>query len=367
MTPARPPDSVQNGSPSTGEPSAREPSGEAHGDRERDGAESRRIQVDVEPAGEDRGLDHQAGRVEAVEPGEDQHQAHEGHVRVVRSEGPGAALHVELADPRPEVEEHAQSERARDAVDDERGDRVVEAELRDEPAAGAPAPGRVRDPDRRAEQDGQEQVGGEPDALDEGAGHDRAGRPGEEQEGEEEDGADVILEVRPHRRRPGRGRAAEAREGLGARVAVQRVRPDGGEAGLEAAVDVPAEVVEGRCHDGDREDVLHRRRHDVLASRGARLVGHEAGVDQPHDHDGEEVELLRQDQRVEADLGLKLLHGRGLGEQRSERRHQLALLDTHAIKAPATPNPRQTYETSRTWPRYDFPTFSGCEVSPADI
>ena len=76
---------------------------------------------------------------------------------------------------------------------------------------------------------------------------------------------------------------------------------------LEAAVDVPAEVVEGRRDDGDREDVLHRRRHDVLASRGARLVRHEADVDQPHDHDGPEVELLGQDLRVERDLLLQLL------------------------------------------------------------
>src|SRR3712207_8881413 len=55
----------------------------------------------------------------------------------------------------------------------------------------------------------------------------------------------------------------------------------------------------GRSHDGDREDVLHRRGHDVLAPRHARLVGHEAGVDQPHEHDGEEVELLAQDRGVD--------------------------------------------------------------------
>ena len=179
-----------------GEPAAREAAGEADRDRERDRAERRRGQVDVEPAREDRRLDHQAGGVEAVEPGEDEHQAHQGHVRVVRSEGARPALHVELADAWPEVEQNAEGERTGDAVDDERGDRVVEAELRDEPAAGAPAPGRVRDPDRRAEQDGQEQVGGQPDPLDDGAGHDRAGRPREEEERQEEDGADVILEVR---------------------------------------------------------------------------------------------------------------------------------------------------------------------------
>ena len=76
---------------------------------------------------------------------------------------------------------------------------------------------------------------------------------------------------------------------------------------LEAAVDVPAEVVEGRRDDGDGEDVLHRRRHDVLASRNTRLVRHEADVDQPHDHDRQEVELLGQDLRVERCLSWSAL------------------------------------------------------------
>src|SRR5262245_8468043 len=90
---------------------------------------------------------------------------------------------------------------------------------------------------------------------------------------------------------------------------------------LEAAVDVPAEVVEGRRDDGDREDVLHRRRHDVLATRDARFVRHEADVNQPHDHDGPVVEGLRHDQGVEVELLLDLLdRGRLLGEQRQDRR-----------------------------------------------
>src|SRR5262245_31276730 len=96
---------------------------------------------------------------------------------------------------------------------------------------------------------------------------------------------------------------------------------------LEAAVDVPAEVVEGRRDDGDREDVLHRRRHDVLATRDARLVGHEADVDQPHDHDGPVVEGLRHDQRVEVELLLDLLdRGSLLGYQRQDRREHPSLL-----------------------------------------
>ena len=114
---------------------------------------------------------------------------------------------------------------------------------------------------------------------------------------------------------------------------------------LEAAVDVPAEVVEARRDDGDREDVLHRRRHDVLATRDARFVRHEADVDQPHDHDGEEVEDLQQDQAVEVDLLLKLLRGRRLSEKRGQhgrkRRGHQALLGTHA-RALRHTNPRTT-------------------------
>ena len=41
--------------------------------------------------------------------------------------------------------------------------------------------------------DREDQVGGEADALDERAGHDRAGRPREEEEREEEDEAEVVL------------------------------------------------------------------------------------------------------------------------------------------------------------------------------
>ena len=103
------------------------------------------------------------------------------------SEGPGSALPVVLADARPEIQEHAERERAGDAVHDERGDRVVEAEPRRQPAARAPAPGGVQDPDGRAEQHGEDRYADSAHALDQRAGHDRAGRPGEEQEREEED------------------------------------------------------------------------------------------------------------------------------------------------------------------------------------
>jgi hypothetical protein len=95
---------------------------------------------------------------------------------------------------------------------------------------------------------------------------------------------------------------------------VAAVRPDR-EAGLVAVVDPPAEVVERRRHDGDREDVLHRRRHHVLAARDAGLIGHEADVDQPHDHYREEVELLAEDRAVAGEL----LGTRRFGRLREDR------------------------------------------------
>ncbi len=179
----------------------------------------------------------------------------------------------------------------------------MEAEAKRQPAAGAPAPGGVQDPDRRAEQHGEEQVGREPDPLEQRAGHDRRGRPGEQQEGKEEDEVDVVRQVRPEGVRPGDAAlAGDAGE-------VRAVGADPRDPGLVAVVDPPAEVVEARRDDGDREDVLHRRRQRVLAARDAGLVGHEADVDQPHDHDREEVEGLAEDQAVE---GLRLDRGRFL-------------------------------------------------------
>ncbi len=301
-----------------GEPPACEPAGEAEGDHHRDRAERGGREVDVQPARERRGLDHEAGGIERVEPGEDQHQPHQRHVGVVGSEASGAAADVVLPDPWPQVEQDAERECACDAVDDAGRDGVVEPEARGEPAARAPAPGGVEDPHHRAEHHGEQQERGEPDPLDEGARHDRGGRPGEQEEGEEEDEADVILEVRAHALAPRCGEAAEAGEGVGGVVA--GLRPPL----LHAAVDVPAEVVERRRHDGDGEDVLHRRRHDVLASGGACLVRHEADVDQPHEDDGPEVELLGQDLRVEL-LGVlerldRLLDG--LGNHKDRRQHQ---------------------------------------------
>ena len=94
-----------------------------------------------------------------------------------------------------------------------------------------------------------------------------------------------------------------------------------GRPGLVAVVDPPAEEVERRRDDRDREDVLHRRRHDVLAAGDAGLVGHEARVDQPHEDDGEEVELLAQDGGVlgQGLRGCRLVERPDLGED--ERQH----------------------------------------------
>ncbi len=303
------------------EPAAREPAGEADRDHERDRTERGRRAVDVQPAREDRRGDEEARRIEAVEAGEDQHQPHQREVRVVPSEAPREAVLRVLPDAWPQVEEDTEREDAGDTVHDAGRDRIVEAEADGQPAAGAPAPGGVQDPDERAEDRREDEVRREPHALDERAGHDRARRPGEEEEREEEDAVQVVLEVRAHLVGPRSRLPAEARELHGAVVTVERVGADPGKPLLEAAVDVPAEVVEGRRDDGDRQDVLHRRRHEVLAPGGACLVRHEAGVDQPHHDDGPEVELLEQDVRAQVDLGLELFRRwRSLRKPRRDQR-----------------------------------------------
>ena len=198
-----------------------------------------------------------------------------------------------------------------DAVHDRGGDRVVEAEAQRQPAAEAPAPGGVEDPDRRAEQHREHQIGRQPHALEQRAGHDRGGRPAEQQEGEEEDEVDVVGQVGPEDVGPRDPALARGGREVGA------VRPDRRETGHVAVVDPPAEVVEARRDDGDREDVLHRRRERVLAAGDTGLVRHEADVDQPHQHDGEEVELLAEDDAVEAQALRRrgVLEVRDLGEQ----------------------------------------------------
>ncbi len=217
-------------------------------------------------------------------------------MQVVGPEYPGEPILRVLPYSWPEVEEDPQGERARHAVHDRGRDRVMEAEPERHPAAGAPAPGGVEDPDDRAQDRGEHQVGRQAHSLQQRSGHDRGRRPGEQEEGQEEDQVDVVGQVRAERVAPGDA----ARAGRGGEVG--RVRADR-QTGLVAVVDPPAEVVEGRRDRGDREDVLHRRRHHVLAASDAGLVGHEAGVDQPHQDDGPEVELLPQDGAVER-LGL---------------------------------------------------------------
>ena len=214
-------------------------------------------------------------------------------MQVVWPELSGQALPRVFPYSRTEVEEHTERECARHAVHHPRGDRVMEAEAKREPAAGAPAPGRVEDPDHRAEDAREDEVRREPRALDDRAGHDRRRGPREEQEGQEEDEVDVVRQVRAEGVGPRDAAAA------GGRCEVARVRADR-QARLVAVVDPPAEVVERRRHDGDREDVLHRRGQRVLLARDAGLVRHEAGVDEPHEYDGEEVELLAQDYAVES-------------------------------------------------------------------
>src|SRR5439155_23168782 len=61
-----------------GEVPSCEAAGEPDRDRKDDRRERRRVEVDVSPPGQGGRLYDQARRVEAVEPGEDEHQAHQG-------------------------------------------------------------------------------------------------------------------------------------------------------------------------------------------------------------------------------------------------------------------------------------------------
>ena len=130
--------------------------------------------------------------------------------------------------------------------------------------------------------------------------------------------------VRSEVRRPWIRRRAEVRHCDFARMhrVNELARREGDDPGVEAAVDPPAEVVERRCHDRDREDVLHRGRHDVLAPTCTGFVRHEADVDQPHDDDGPVVELLGQDLAVEGQLVRQLLRRRHLSDESAQPGNQ---------------------------------------------
>ena len=233
----------------------------------------------------------------------------------------------------PEVEEHAEREGARHAVHDAGRDRVMEPEAQRHPAAGAPAPGGVEDPDDRAE-DGtaRTRYADSRDALEDRARHDRRGRPREKQEREEEDQVDVVGQVRAEGVAP----RDAALAGGGGEVA--RVRADR-QTGLVAVVDPPAEVVERRRHDGDREDVLHRRGHRVLLARDAGLVRHEARVDQPHEYDREEVELLAEDCAVERQaLGARrVLQFGDLRNHQCDHASSVAIAAADTLSSPTGP------------------------------
>src|SRR4029453_10188514 len=99
-----------------------------------------------------------------------------------------------------------------------------------------------------------------------------------------------------------------------------------------------------------------RRRHDVLAAGNAGFVRHEADVDQPHDHDGEEVELLGQDLRVEL---LRLFERRNplrnrLREHKDRRNHR--------GPPQAAPSTAQPYETKRRRSMWASVGFAPAEV-----
>ena len=180
------------------EVAAGEAAGEAHGDHHRDRAERRRAEVDGRPARERGRRDHQAGAVEGVEAGEDQHQPQRGDVQVVRSERARAARRsctCPMRGPRlkstPSVKAPATPCTTPDAIESWKPKRSVSQP----PALQPQAASRIHTTEPR--QDGEHQVGRDAHPLDERAGHDRGRRPREEQEGQEEDQVDVVREVRP--------------------------------------------------------------------------------------------------------------------------------------------------------------------------
>ena len=123
-------------------------------------------------------------------------------MEVVGLERPGTPVVIERADPRPQIEQHPEGEEPGNAVHHSRGGEIVEPEVDDQPAVPAPAPGSADDPHECTEEHGEHQIGGDPDALDGGSRHDRAGGPGEQQERRPEDGHHVVSDVRAHQLAP---------------------------------------------------------------------------------------------------------------------------------------------------------------------
>ena len=259
------------------------PSGEAHRHGERQRAQRHRSPVDAPPR---LGIcphfgdpEHGTRGIEGVEAGEDQHQPQHGHRQVVRRDRLGPTLLVVLAETGTQVQQHPEREGGRHRVHTAPGTPVVETVLRVQPRPITPAPRRGQDPDDRAQDHRQQQVRTQPDPLDHRSGHDRGGGKTEQQKRKPEYPGDVVAQVRAHRFAPGQCR----RRRLGA---------DRDQTALKGIVDPPAEQEERGSDHRAGEQVLHHRHQHVLLTRHARLVDHEPGVDQPHQHPGPEIRRL---------------------------------------------------------------------------
>ncbi|MPL84471.1 hypothetical protein SDC9_30436 [bioreactor metagenome] len=231
--------------------------------------------------------DDHAAHQEAPEAGDDQHQPDQRHRHRVTGDRVRAAVRVELADPRPEVDDHAQREGAGDQVHDTGGAEVMIAELGDQPAIRMPAPGGGEDPDETAQHRRQNDEAGQTDTLDQRAREDRGGGRGEHHEGAPEHAVRAVIKVRPHEFRPGRcDRICVVETGdpgrTGGQVDPRRKGP----------VDPPADEVEERHDHREGEDVLDAGRQRVLRARGAHLIGEEPDMDQHHERDRQKVEGL---------------------------------------------------------------------------
>ena len=296
--------------------------GQRHEEVEGDGAQGGRPQVDVGGRVEhlvprlDVPHGNVAGHVEAPEAGVDQEQPDRDQPGVAGMDVARRSVGRELPDPGAEDHQDAEREPARDRVDDPGGVRVVVAEELDHPAVRMPAPGRVDDPEHRADGDGEDPERSGSDPLDHRAGHDGCGGPREEQERGPEHAVDACpsvlrvsrsAHVRTHHFAPGNG--------------VGCFHQAAGKPGAvgQCEVDPPPEEEERYGHQRDEHGVLHQGVHVILVPGRTYLVHAEPDVNQEHDHDREPVVELSEDR----DQGCQLVGHLSPRESGKPSRHVL--------------------------------------------
>ena len=201
------------------------------------------------------------------------------------------------------------------------------AEKLDHPAVRMPAPGRVDDPEHRADGDGEDPERSGSDPLDHRAGHDGCGGPREEQERGPEHAVDACpsvlrvsrsAHVRTHHFAPGNG--------------VGCFHQAAGKPGAvgQCEVDPPPEEEERYGHQGDEHGVLHQGVHVILVPGRTYLVHAEPDVNQEHDHDREPVVELSEDR----DQGCQLVGHLSPRESGKPSRHVLCQFRSRPSSTP---------------------------------